>query len=203
MFDLLGEPQLDYSGEQLSNPFTDGAYLTTPAYQRAWYAPADSALATDAGVQAATRFCSAQQFGPGQPVQQMARVLSDTLQSDQWFVDWDGDRQPDQALPGQDTNFDGTPDQPFSGFDDWDSIRLDQISANGLGGGIEDFMLVGSSAVAGLGAGDPLKVGADDLISFGGDDLVFLGGDDLIVFGGDDLISFGGDDLVFSAVTTT
>ncbi len=67
MFDLSGEIQLDYSGQQLSNQaenaLSDGAYSTTPSYQRAWYAPADSALATDAGVEPATRFCSGQQFG--------------------------------------------------------------------------------------------------------------------------------------------
>ena len=88
----------------------------------------------------------------------------------------------------QDANFDGALSQTFSGFNDWANIRLDQISANGLGGGTEDFMLVSSAA--------------DDLISFGGDDLVSFGGDDLVSLGGDDLISLGGDDLLVLAATT-
>ena len=192
LFDPNGFIQVDYSGQQLSNQaenaLLDGAYFTTPSYQRAWYAPADSALASDEGVQAATRFCSGQQFGSGQPAHQMARVVSDTVnqQTGEWSIDWNGDKQVDPAPADQDSNFDGALGQPFSGFNDWANIRLDQISANGLGGGSEDFMLF--SAVA-----------ADDLVTLGGDDLVTLGGDDLIVMAGDDLVSFGGDDLLVLA----
>ena len=118
----------------------------------------------------------------------MARVVSDTInqQTGEWSIDWDGDKQVDQAPPDQDSNFDGALSQPFSGFNDWGNIRLDQISANGLGGGSEDFMLF--SAVA-----------ADDLVTLGGDDLVTLGGDDLIAMAGDDLVSLGGDDLLVLA----
>ena len=118
----------------------------------------------------------------------MARVVSDTInqQTGEWSIDWDGDQQVGQAPANQDSNFDGALSQPFSGFNDWANIRLDQISANGLGGGSEDFMLF--SAVA-----------ADDLVTLGGDDLVTLGGDDLVVMAGDDLVSFGGDDLLVLA----
>ena len=165
----------------------DGDYSTTPSYQRAWYAPADSVLASAEGVQAATRFCSGQQFGTGQPAHQMARVVSGTTRTTRASgpsIGMATDRL--TGHPNQDANFDGATSQPFSGFNDWANIRLDRISANGLGGGSEDFMLF--SAVAG-----------DDLVTLGGDDLVTLGGDDLIVMAGDDLVSLGGDDLLVLA----
>jgi hypothetical protein len=194
LFDPNGDVQLDYSGQELTGQteslLSDGAYSSTPAYQRAWYAPAGSALALSEGVPAATRFCS----GVGQPTQSMARVLSasDTYnqQTGTWSIDWNGNTEPDNAT--QDANFDGVPDQTFSGFDDWGHIRLNQISAGGLGGGTEDFILVAHPA-----ADDLINFGGDDLINFGGDDLITFGGDDLITFGGDDnLINFGGDDLI-------
>ena len=127
----------------------------------------------------------------------MARVVSDTInqQTGEWSIDWDGDKQVDQAPADQDANFDGALGQPFSGFNDWGNIRLDQISANGLGGGSEDFMLF-SSAVS---SDDLVTLGGDDLVTLGGDDLVTLGGDDLVTLGGDDLLVLAGDDLLVLA----
>jgi hypothetical protein len=171
--------------------------LSAPAYQRAWYAPANSPLALLEGVEAATRFCTGVPFGSGQPTQQMARVLSDpttyTAQSG-WKIDWDGGGE---AVQPQDANFDGSASS-FVGFNDWANIRLNQISAGGLGGGTEDFVLVANPAadeLFGLGGDDLFGLGGDELFVLGGDDLFGLGGDDLFGLGGDELFGLGGDGL--------
>ena len=208
LFDPIGFIQVDYSGEKLvhqaENALLDGAYFTTPSYQRAWYAPADSALASDEGVEAATRFCSGQSSVLANPHTRWRAwyLTPSTRQTGEWTIDWDGDQQVDQAPADQDANFDGALSQPFFGFNDWANIRLDQISANGLGGGSEDFMLF--SAVA---ADDLVTLGGDDLVTLGGDDLIViwpattwssLGGDDLLVLAGDDLLVLAGDDDLIS-----
>ena len=63
----------------------------------------------------------------------MARVFGSLPTSE---FDWNGNLLPDNRLPPQDVNFDGTQTggvgvgaKVLNGFDDWNSIRLDQIGA--------------------------------------------------------------------------
>ena len=132
------------------------------------------------------RFCSGVRFGTGEPATPMARVESDTLVNGILEIDWNGDRTPD-SLTVQDANFDGdlSDSAIFTGYDDWANIRLDQISANGITGGSDDFVFF---------------VGSDELVSFvGSDDFAYLiGGDELnFLIGGDELASLiGSDELV-------
>jgi len=175
LVDIFGNKQVDYSGEQLDNlsenALFDGAYTTAPLYQRAWYAPANSALALDAGGSAATNFCGV----AGQPVQPMARVVSDNLdsQANTWYIDWDGDRAVDNPSAAQDVNLDGVLNQTFSGYNDWEHVRLDQISANGLTGGNEDYLILFGS----IAGDDPWALAGDDPFALAGDDPFALAGD--------------------------
>ena len=127
LFDQFGHIQLDFSSGALpvlhENALSDGASLATPPYRRAWYAPfyqldgngnpkidpitkqkIISPLVASQGAAKATRFCG-KSFGAGDPLTDMARVESPSL--DGWDIDWDGDGQPDNPSPAQDVNFDG------------------------------------------------------------------------------------------------
>ena len=93
------------------------------------------------------RDSAGQQFGFGEPAHQMARVVSDTIDEQTGggpSIGMATDRLARTRKPG--CEFRRSLGQPFSGFNDWANIRLDQISANGLGGGSEDFMLFSSVA---------------------------------------------------------
>jgi hypothetical protein len=210
LFDLNGHIQIDFSHGTPASPFDtlnegslpDADFQSTPLYRPAWFAPfylldasgnpvldqngnpIVSPLVASQAVPAAQRFCSGRRFGPGEPVMPMARVVSATLAGNHWNVDWNGDGGLD-ASNAQDATFDGTPGEVFPGYDDWLNIRLDQISANGITGGSDDFVFF---------------VGSDDLISFvGSDDFAYLiGSDDLnFLIGSDELASLiGSDELV-------
>ena len=176
--------------------YLDSFYHTAPPYQRAWYAPANSALALDAGGSAAMNFCGV----AGQPVQPMARVVSDNLdsQANTWYIDWDGDRAVDNPSAAQDVNLDGVLNQTFSGYNDWEHVRLDQISANGLTGGNEDYLILFGS-IAGddpwaLAGDDPFALAGDDPFALAGDDPFALAGDDPFALAGDDPFALAGDD---------
>ena len=131
----------------------------------------------------------------------MARVESNTLENASWRIDWDGDGAPD-SLTAQDANFDGDQSAVLTGYDDWAHIRLDQISANGITGGSDDFVfLVGSDELASIIGSDDFNylIGGDDFnFLIGGDELAsIIGGDELaMLIGGDELaMLIGGDDL--------
>ena len=125
---------VDYSGEALADLNESSLFETTglggfPLYAAAWYAPfagigtpvARHCVGTTplAGEQAMVRLEGTQFGGP---------------------IDWNGDGDnildnPVQFLPGitfQDVNFDGLPNDvnaPLAGFNDWASLRLNQIGA--------------------------------------------------------------------------
>jgi hypothetical protein len=100
-----------------------------------------------------------------------------------------------------DVNFNGSPDSPFLGFNDWANVDLQQMSARrnllafstGVGG--TDLALGGGSELI-LGGGTDLSLGGGtDLASGGGNDLASGGGTDLSLGGGTDLSLGGGTDL--------
>ncbi len=133
LFDDNDEIHLDYSGtvhnginEQAT--LFDDALFPTSSYQPAWFAPAGSALALSLGVSPATRFCGGGRFDPLAPPAPTARVHAASASAP---IDWNGDKV-SNSLPFQDSNFDNTlsgPPRQLNGFDDWASIRLDQIGA--------------------------------------------------------------------------
>jgi hypothetical protein len=214
LFNVAGQIQLDYSHAPLSaldeNGLADGEVVTSEHYRAAWFAPASSDLATAQEAVAAARFCSGVRFGPGEPAEPMARVESDTF-DDNWYIDWDGDQE--TAAAAQDANFDGSLSTTLSPYNDWANIRLNQISANGITGGSDDFVfMVGSDELAAIIGSDDFVsiigsdelaaiIGGDDLVAMiGGDELAFMiGSDDFVsLIGSDDFVSIiGGDDLSF------
>jgi Bacterial Ig domain len=133
LFDDNDEIHLDYSGtvhdainEQAT--LSDAPLFPTSSYQPAWFAPAGSALALSLGVSPATRFCSGGRFDPLAPPASTARVHAASASAP---IDWNGDTL-SNSVPFQDGNFDNTltgPPRQLNGFDDWASIRLDQIGA--------------------------------------------------------------------------
>jgi hypothetical protein len=216
LLDQNDQRQFDYSGQTLDTLFesglSDGFFTTTPNYRRAWYAPfyidatanppVVTPLVASLGIQQpAARFCSGARFGTTPPTP-MTRVLSDTFdQLSGWKIDWDG--QPSTASAVQDVTFNGTPNETLSGYNDWANIRLNQISANGITGGSDDFVfLVGSDELASIIGSDDFVtlIGSDEFVSLiGGDELASLiGGDELaVMIGSDDLAALiGSDDFV-------
>jgi hypothetical protein len=164
LFDDLDAIHLDYSTTQEDQIGETGALndapinpLPSPLYRPVWYAPADSALAGSLGVTPATRYCSGAKFNPASPPSPtMARVY--TLFAGD-VIDWNGDGNlAGSANPQQDVNFDATANAAFFGFNDWASIRLDQV---GAGRRIAKFQS-GSSNLIGDGAPNTLEDGAAD-----------------------------------------
>jgi hypothetical protein len=163
LFDYNDNIRLDYSSVvpgaiKETDTLLDDPVSPTGDYQVAWYAPFPSALATQLGVSAATRFCNGPKFGSTPPAQQMARVQTTLTFLDPGFpeqIDWNGDKIDNQNLSSQDINFDnfvtGT-DVPVArslhGFDDWAALRLDQIGAG------HSFRFNGASSDTGVSEGD-------------------------------------------------
>ena len=228
LFDLSGHIQLDFSQGALpalhENALADGASLTTPPYRRAWYAPfyrldgtghpvidpntqqkIISPLVASQGAAKATRFCG-KSFGAGDPLTEMARVVSPSFDAQTGsYIDWDGDGQPDNPSPAQDVNFDGlgqslppSYSDTFTGYNDWANIRLDQISANGLKGGLEDLVFLDDEFISLTGDDEFISLtGDDEYISLTGDDeFISLTGDDefISLTGDDEYINLTGDD---------
>ncbi len=223
LFNPSGQIQLDFSHAALpvlhENALADGASLTTPPYRRAWYAPfylldgngnptnTDiSPLVASQGAAKATRFCG-KKFGTGDPLTEMARVVSPSFDAQTGsYIDWNGDGgQPDNPSPAQDVNFDGlgqslppSYSDTFTGYDDWANIRLDQISANGLKGGLEDLIFLDDEFISLTGDDEFISLtGDDEYISLTGDDeFISLTGDDefISLTGDDEYINLTGDD---------
>jgi hypothetical protein len=119
-----------------------GMGLNTPIYRAAWFVPYPSALATSQAVSSAGKFCSGAKFNPAPaPQPSMARVEADTVDAS---IDWNGDLDPANGAVNQNVNFDAKflngitgaqiisdsdPNRLLFGFNDWASIRLNQISA--------------------------------------------------------------------------
>ena len=204
-FDLSGTPQSAIAETSVlsDTPLTAG-------YRAAWYAPATSALATTLGVSAATRFCSGVKFNPASPPPSMARVYALTAAAS---IDWNGDGILGTANP-QDVNFDGSLSTALHGFDDWGSLRLDQIGAGRQtmkfqDGDVADY---GSGDIADFGSGDIYDYGSGDIIDYANGDIadfgsgafldlvsgLFLGYDagDIADFGSGDIADFGSGDIL-------
>jgi hypothetical protein len=237
LFDQFGHIQLDFSHGALpvlhENALSadginlgdggDGASLTTQPYRRAWYAPfylldgngnpttTISPLVASQGAAKAARFCG-KKFGAGDPLTEMARVVSPGFAQTGWYIDWNGDQpplplggQPDNPSPVQDVNFDGlgqslppSYSDTFTGYNDWANIRLDQISANGLKGGLEDLIFLDDEFISLTGDDEFISLtGDDEYISLTGDDeFISLTGDDefISLTGDDEYINLTGDD---------
>ena len=171
LFDDNDEIHLDYSGTQYSGApetgtLSDDPLSPTPPYQPAWFAPALSLLAGQLGVSPSTKFCNGRNAGGA--AGSMARVHAASSSA---FIDWNGDTLENSSLQ-QDVNFDGTLTQ-LNGFDDWNSIRLNQVGAIATG------LLPGSgeNLVAELGdvAAELAELGAE-LSALGGE-AAALGGE--------------------------
>lgn len=201
--------ELNFSGapvqESLSetSPETDGPLnpTPTPPYRTAWYAPFASPLATTLGVPEAKRYCHGEAFGSVNP--HMARVY--TLTSGD-AVDWDGDPSTTSALSNQDINFDHSVNATMLGFNDWASLRLDQISAgrNAVKFQDGDFLDFGSGDFLDFGSGDFLDFGSGDFLDFGSGDFLDFGSGvifnqdsgDFLDFGSGDFLDFGSGDFL-------
>ena len=107
--------------------------------------------------------------------------------------------------PAQDVNFDGlgqslppSYSDTFTGYNDWANIRLDQISANGLKGGLEDLVFLDDEFISLTGDDEFISLtGDDEYISLTGDDeFISLTGDDefISLTGDDEYINLTGDD---------
>jgi Bacterial cadherin-like domain len=179
LFDYSGNLRLDYSSVAPAAIKETDTLLDNPVsppgdYQVAWYAPAGSALATELGISAATRFCNGPKFGPTPPAS-MARVHTRLTLLDVGFpekVDWNGDKLQapcpvsapacDRNLPLQDINFDNVvtgPTNSLYGFDDWAALRLDQIGAG------HSFRFSGASSDTGVSEGDTGQSESDTGVS--------------------------------------
>jgi hypothetical protein len=200
---------LDYSSvahQNINEAATPSDVSLSPgsAFRPAWFAPANSPLATSLGVPAATRFCNGLKFDPNAPPASMARVYTD-LSAD--LINWDGYPNTNTALPQQDINFDSTLSNTLSGFNDWANVRLNQTAVTSLKVS-GDTVVIGSGpdylgfGPDGLGFGpDGLGFGPEGL-GFGPDGLGF--GPDGLGFGpeglgfGPDMLGFGPDGLGFA-----
>jgi hypothetical protein len=228
LFDELGNIHMDFSHSTHENAspsfheldetlLVDRTLDTTPHYRPTWYTrffvpnstTTVTPLVADLGVPAATRFCTGEPFGPGEPSAAMARVHSKTYNSttNSWAIDWDGDFAVDTTAITLDVNFDGFISgsaEPLNGYADWDNIHLNQIGAGGLTGG-GDYAaywgVSGPGTATFMGGPDELVFlnGASDLNFFGGSgSLAIFGGSELATFGGSGtLVTFGGSDLGF------
>jgi hypothetical protein len=209
-FDLSG---IQHNSISETGVLNDGPLFPAAmsGYRAAWYAPATSALAMSLGVSPATRFCSGVKFDPASPPASMARVYALTAGAS---IDWNGDGIPDAANPQQDVNFDGIVSNTLRGFNDWASLRLDQMSAGRQtmkfqDGDIADYA---SGDIADFGSGDIYDYGSGDIADFGSGDIadfgsgVFLdlesgqfigyGSGDIADFGSGDIADFGSGDIL-------
>jgi Bacterial Ig domain len=177
-----------------------------PAYRTAWYAPAASQLATSLGVSESSRYCHGEAFNGANP--HMARVYTQVSTE---IIDWNGDGNDSEgdithANDGQDINFDHSENATLLGFDDWGSLRLDQISAgrNAVKFQDGDFLDFGSGDFLDFGSGDFLDFGSGDFLDFGSGDFLDFGSGaiqdqsngDFLDFGSGDFLDFGSGDFL-------
>jgi VCBS repeat-containing protein len=188
LLDDDGIPHVDFSGGKIDDVdetlLRDGALagttsLYTPQYRTAWFVPT---LSTNPAK--AKRFCGDKHFPDPLPAgwTDMVRVDAQTVAES---IDWNRNGSTVDSNFSQDINFSGDlsglfaapPTPTFHGYNDWASVRLDQVGSRGNQAGF-------SSA-----GGDLDFVGGD--LDFVGGDLDFVGGD--LDFVGGDLDFVGGD----------
>jgi hypothetical protein len=208
---------LDFSGDPSSptppqgplsesTPEIDAPFSPTPnpPYRPAWYAPFGSELATSLGVPEAKRYCHGEAFGVNP---HMARVYTETSAAS---IDWNGDGNDDpgdttQANTGQDINLDHAVNGTLASYNDWRSLRLDQISAGRnavkfqdgdffeFGSG--DFFEFGSGDFYDFGSGDFFEFGSGDFYDFGSGAIMDAESGDFFEFGSGDFFEFGSGDF--------
>jgi VCBS repeat-containing protein len=119
-------------------------------------------------------------------------------------IDWDGDGLLD-AAGSQDVNFDGVQSDALLGYNDWASLRLDQVGVSRqvriFSGANGDFLDFGSGDFLDFGSGDFLDFGSGDFLDFGsGTYLVHFGSGsqsgDFLDFGSGDFLDFGSGDFL-------
>jgi hypothetical protein len=188
LLDDDGVPHVDFSGGKIDNIdeylLRDGALAGsnpayTPQYRTAWFVPTASTNPAKA-----KRFCGDKPLPTGW-ADNMVRVDAQTVAES---IDWNRNGS-DPSFFSQDINFSGdvsglAGSPPLHGFNDWASVRLDQVGSRGNQAGFSnagsDLDFVG---------GDLDFVGGD--LDFVGGDLDFVGGD--LDFVGGDLDFVGGD----------
>jgi hypothetical protein len=126
-----GLAHADYSGQILpdlnegSLDESTGIGAVATKYRTRWFAPLsflDKQVNTQGG-RAATRHCDGTPITDGA---QMVRLEGPLVAG---AVDWNNDGNTSATNLSQDINFNGTPDPPFTGFNDWASLDLRQIGA--------------------------------------------------------------------------
>jgi hypothetical protein len=205
LLDDDGVSHVDFSGGILGDldetNLSDGALVGGPLYRTAWFRP--TTVPNDPAK--AKKFCGDKPFPSPLPAGwvDMARVDAQTVAE---AIDWNRNGSTLDANFSQDINFSGdlsgrypppgTP--PLHGFNDWASVRLDQVGSRSSQGG---FSSVGGDLDVAGGdldtAGGDLDVAGGDLDTAGGD--LDTAGGDLDTAGGD-LDTAGGDlDFTYAA----
>jgi hypothetical protein len=206
LFDNAGAIHLDYSSTAANNLdetfLPDAAAAPLPPYVPAWFAPATSQLAQTLEVSPAKRFCNGPPFNsdPSLVPSPMARVFGASTTA---AIDWNGNGLIDSASQ-QNVNFDGTAagigiiTTPLKGFNDWASIRLDQIGAGRAEMKFSDgdFLDIGSGDFLDFGSGDFLDIGSGDFLDFGSGDFLDIGSGDFLDFGSGDFLDIGSGDFL-------
>jgi hypothetical protein len=129
LIDAEGIPHLGYSDtdyDDINEAGLSELYSVPGFYRTSWYAPWSPG---NAGTPV-TRFCNGLKFPDGTP--SMVRVDGKAGGP----VDWNDDGDTEDAGLSQDVNFDGEPDlEPggpttqLTGFDDWATLRLNQVGS--------------------------------------------------------------------------
>jgi hypothetical protein len=189
MYDGDDNIHLDYSSvkqDDITESTTPGDLALSPTtiYRPAWFAPAGSALATNLGVPAATRYCSGPKWDPNSPPASMARVYTSLSGN---AIDWNGDGVVNAALSQQDVNFDGKLSNTLHGFNEWEHLRLDQI---GAGRRMDVFRSPSGNYSINVSGDDENAIGDDENAI--GDDVNALGDDENAI--GDDENAIGDDE---------
>jgi hypothetical protein len=192
LLDDDGVPHVDFSGGKIDDIdetlLSDGALAGTsppytPQYRTAWFVPTASTNPAKA-----KRFCGDKHFPDPLPTGWIDMARVDALSVNE-VIDWDRESPFASSEIIQDINFSGdlsglAGSPTLHGFNDWASVRLDQVGSRGNQAGFSnagsDLDFVG---------GDLDFVGGD--LDFVGGDLDFVGGD--LDFVGGDLDFVGGD----------
>jgi hypothetical protein len=158
LLDDLSVPHIDYSRAPNAvlheDALKDGSIATSGSlpYRAAWFVPlVPGSLAFNLGLSPAKKFCSGANFpSPAPPA--TARFVALTKATP---VDWNTGGVSSATL-SQDINFDGSIETTLTAFDEWGSVRLNQVG--------------GTSNMAGFSAGVDFGGGVDFSggVDFGG-----------------------------------
>jgi hypothetical protein len=168
-----GLAHVDYSGQLL--PDLNEASLNESAgigaaatkYRTRWFAPPsflDQQLNGQGG-RLATKHCDGTPITDGA---QMVRLEGPPVAG---AIDWNNDGTTSATSLSQDINFNGTPDAPFTGFNDWANLDLRQIGARrgvfGFSGDVWGTLDDGTGGTLDDGAGGTLDDGAGGTLDDG------------------------------------